>query len=314
MLEKLHQAVMALDENGSMDFKPVLEAHRCTQDLLYHNYWSASRPRDEDYVDDVAKLIFNNKDVFGIDKPVDRSNKSVHQYEDVDVRDIKFDGKTILLRNCNESHVSADNTMDTEFCLTCGAPGHYTTDHESTYRRVKKTKVNTGKRIDYWSRQQEREAINDLPQDALRAKSLVHKKPTPDPQSFAQRVKLGSAEADKRQLDAALANVTTNRHQRAYTHYPKFTPRMTPTTPSSSKARNAPPGFAQEIHQKPGGSYVVLMEIDDDEEEEPNRNTPPFRKPPPSRWAGRASVAQGNAKRGKNKYEGRTGTRYFDEN
>src|SRR6201994_3584685 len=146
-LEKLHQAIMASDENGGMDFKPVLEAHRCTQDLLYHNYWSASRPRDEDYVDDVAKLIFNNKDVFGIDKPVDCSNRSVHQYEDVDIRDIKHDRKTFLLCNCNESHVSGNTTMDKEFCLTCGAPGHNTTDHESTYQRVKKTKVNTGKPI-----------------------------------------------------------------------------------------------------------------------------------------------------------------------
>src|SRR6201995_2849446 len=265
MLEKLHQAVMALDENGSMDFKPVLEAHRCTQDLLYHNYWSASQPRDEDYINDVAKIIYNNKDVFGINKPVDRSNKSVHQYEDIDIRDIKFDGKTILLRNCNESHVSADTTMDTEFCLTCGAAGHHTTDHESTYRRVKKTKVNMGKPIDYWSRQQELAAINDLPQDALLTKSFVHKKPTPDPQSFAQRVKLGSAEADKRQLDAALANVTTNRHQRAYTRYPKFTPHMTPSTPSSSKARNTPPGFTQEVISNNKGNYIVLMEVDTDE-------------------------------------------------
>src|ERR1700756_5006718 len=231
-----------------MGFKTVLEAHHCTQDLLYHNYWSASRPRDEDYIDDVAKLIFNNKDIFGIDKPVNRSNKSIHQYKNVDIRDIKFDGKTILLRNCNESHVSADTTMDTEFCLTCGAPGHYTTDHESTYRRVKKTKVNTGKRIDYWSRQQELEAINDLPQDALLTKSFVHKTPTPDPQSFAQRAKWGSADANKRQLDAALANVTTNRHQRAYTRYPKFTPRMTPHQPAASTSRGrTPQGFTQEV-------------------------------------------------------------------
>ena len=56
------------------------------------------------------------------------------------------------------------------------------------------------------------------------------------------------------------------------------------------------------------------MEVDDDEEEEPKRNTPPFRKTTPNRWAGRASVAQSNSKRGKNKYAGRTRTRHFDEN
>ena len=42
---------MRADKNGGMDFKPVLEAHHCTQDLLYHNYWSASQPQDDDYLE-----------------------------------------------------------------------------------------------------------------------------------------------------------------------------------------------------------------------------------------------------------------------
>ena len=85
MLEKLHQAVMKMDKNGGMDFKPVLEAHRCTRDLLYHNYWSAAHPHNNDYIKDMVKLIYHNKEIFSIDKPVNCLNKLVHRWEDSDV-------------------------------------------------------------------------------------------------------------------------------------------------------------------------------------------------------------------------------------
>ena len=129
-------------------------------------------------------------------------------------------------------------------------------------------------------------------------------------------------ELNSDQLTLINANITTQRHQRSYTCYPrKPPPRITPQQPTPSTSRweiptvgKPPPGLTQEVLENQKGEYVILMEINTDEAEELKQNTPPFRKTTPNRWAGRASVAQGNSKRGKNKYAGRTGVRFFDEN
>src|ERR1700760_1032983 len=181
----IRTAISRFDLDGGIDFAEILRMQRACQDLLYHNHWNQVRPYDDLYIKDITDLIYNDVDVFGIDKPKDRSAAP-----SIATRDIKYEGNTYVLRNCNESHVSASAHMDnSSFCLTCGAAGHFTTSHQDLKQNVH---LRQKKRQELWFADDDdfNTLYNALAQDGIYTKSFIHKHVQPDPNSYAQKSKV----------------------------------------------------------------------------------------------------------------------------
>src|SRR6201995_6056118 len=180
----IRTAISRFDLDGGIDFAEILRMQRACQDLLYHNHWNQVRLSDDLYIKDITDLIYNDVDVFGIDKPKDRSSAP-----STATRDIKYKGNVYVLRNCNESHVSASAHMDnSSFCLTCGAAGPFPTSHQDLkqnvhYGQKKRQELRFADDDDF------KASYNALAQDGIYAKLFIHKPVQPDPNSYAQKPK-----------------------------------------------------------------------------------------------------------------------------
>jgi hypothetical protein len=105
-----------------------MEVRTLCNHLLYVNDWTRTCHEQEIYVDDALSLIENGKEIFGIDPPIDRTERSIQNGENK--RKITHAGSTHHLRFCNNLHVNAETSNpDRTICLYCGGARHHTSDH-----------------------------------------------------------------------------------------------------------------------------------------------------------------------------------------
>src|SRR6202167_3654531 len=114
--------------NGTLDFKKAMEVRAACDHLLYVNDWTRTCHENEIYIDDILALVERGQEIYGIDAPVDRSERTIKDGNNK--RQIDQDGSTHTIHFCNNLHVNAEMyNPNRTICLYCGGAKHYTSDH-----------------------------------------------------------------------------------------------------------------------------------------------------------------------------------------
>jgi hypothetical protein len=83
-----------------------MEVRAACDHLLYVNDWTRTCHEQEIYVDDVLALVERGKEIYGIDPPVDKSERTIKDGNNK--RQLELDGSTHTIRFCNNLHVNAE--------------------------------------------------------------------------------------------------------------------------------------------------------------------------------------------------------------
>jgi hypothetical protein len=127
-IREIEEKANQIGIEGTIDFKKAMEVRAACDHLLYVNDWTRTCHEQEIYVDDVLALVERGKEIYGIDPPVDRSERTIKDGNTK--RQLEIDGSTHTIRFCNNLHVNAETYNPSRtICLYCGGARHYTSDH-----------------------------------------------------------------------------------------------------------------------------------------------------------------------------------------
>jgi antitoxin (DNA-binding transcriptional repressor) of toxin-antitoxin stability system len=128
IIRELEEKANQVGVEGTIDFQKAMELRTLCNHLLYVNDWTRTCHEQEIYVDDVISLIEAGREIFGIDPPIDRTERAIKNGENK--RTITHAGSTYHIRFCNNLHVNAETSNpDRKICLYCGGARHHTSDH-----------------------------------------------------------------------------------------------------------------------------------------------------------------------------------------
>ena len=127
-IREIEEKANQIGIEGTIDFKKAMEVRAACDHLLYVNDWTRTCHEQEIYVDDVLALVERGKEIYGIDPPIDRSERTIKDGNNK--RQLELDGSTHTIRFCNNLHVNAETYNPSRtICLYCGGARHYTSDH-----------------------------------------------------------------------------------------------------------------------------------------------------------------------------------------
>ena len=79
-------------------------------------------------MDDILALVERGQEIYGVDPPIDRSERTIKDGNNK--RQLECDGATHTIHFCNNLHVNAEMyNPGRTICLYCGGARHYTSDH-----------------------------------------------------------------------------------------------------------------------------------------------------------------------------------------